>query len=96
MDWLAGMMISTDLPAAVACNIAVAEADLRPDLAFMDRPTLIIHGDCDVSAPLAVTGEPTAAGIRDARLKVYPGAPHGLFITHAGKLNADIISFLQS
>lgn len=92
MDWLARIMAEADLPAILACNRAATGTDLRPDLARIDRPTLVIHGDRDASAPLDITGRPTAAGIRGATLKVYEGAPHGLFVTHARQLNADILA----
>ncbi len=31
--------------------------------------------------------------IPSAELKVYPGAPHGLFYTDRDKLNADLLGF---
>ncbi|WP_395569532.1 alpha/beta fold hydrolase, partial [Pseudomonas syringae group genomosp. 7] len=34
--------------------------------------------------------------IKDAELKVYPGAPHGLTITHADQFNADLLAFARS
>jgi len=30
-----------------------------------------------------------------ARLIVYQGAPHGLPVSHPGRLNADLLSFIQ-
>lgn len=91
MDWMVRMMASAYLPAALACNEAFAATDLRKDLATIDRPTIVIHGDKDVSAPLEITGRRTALGIPGATLKIYEGAPHGLFITHASRLNADLL-----
>jgi len=29
-------------------------------------------------------------------LKVYPGAPHGLTLTHADQFNADLLAFARS
>ena len=59
-------------------------ADLRPtsapSSAKIDVPTLIVHGDRDVSAPLAITGRKTAALMPHATVKIYEGAPHGLFL----------------
>jgi non-heme chloroperoxidase len=92
MDWVARMMTDAYLPALIACNEAFTGTDLRPDLKKIDRPTLVIQGDKDVSAPLEITGRRTAAGIAGAKLKVYEGAPHGLFVTHASRLNADILA----
>lgn len=96
MDWLARKMGEGYLPALLACNKAITSTDLRPDLTKIDKPTLVIHGDKDASAPLELTGKRTAAGITGARLKIYEGAPHGLFLTHARQLNADIMAFARS
>ena len=32
----------------------------------------------------------------NARLKVYPGAPHGLCSTHKDQVNADLLAFLKA
>ena len=56
----------------------------------------MIHGDKDASAPLEITGRRVAAGIRGAELKVYPGAPHGLFVTHMENVNRDLETFLRA
>jgi non-heme chloroperoxidase len=34
--------------------------------------------------------------VKNATLKVYPGAPHGMCTTEADKVNADLLEFLQS
>jgi len=93
MDWLVQMMLRTPLPVAVACNRAAAETDFRPDLAKIDRPTLVIHGTKDASADLQLCGLRTAEGIRGSVLKVYDGAPHGLFVTDMARVNADLAAF---
>jgi non-heme chloroperoxidase len=28
-------------------------------------------------------------------LKVYEGAPHGIFVTHKDRLNADLLGFIK-
>jgi non-heme chloroperoxidase len=33
--------------------------------------------------------------VKDAELKVYPGAPHDLATTHKDQLNADLLAFIQ-
>jgi pimeloyl-ACP methyl ester carboxylesterase len=95
MEWVAGMMREMPIPAALATGRAMVTTDLRPVLAKIDRPVLILHGDKDVSAPLEITGRRTAEGIKGAVLKVYPGGPHGLFVTHMKQVNADLLAFLQ-
>jgi non-heme chloroperoxidase len=94
-DWLVQMMLRTSLKAVYECNRLAGTTDFRPELEQLRLPTLIIHGDKDVSAPLA-RAQRTAKMIRDARLKVYEGAPHGLFVTHLERLNADLEEFART
>jgi pimeloyl-ACP methyl ester carboxylesterase len=89
-------MLATPAPVAIAAFRALIGKDVRPDLARIDRPTLVLHGDKDASAPLEITGRRVAAGIRGAELKVYPGAPHGLFVTHMDRVNADLAAFIRA
>jgi non-heme chloroperoxidase len=81
---------------AIECQKALAATDFRPDLVRITVPALVIHGDRDVSAPLELTGKPTAALIPGGRLKVYPGAPHGLMFTHMELLTDDILQFIAA
>jgi pimeloyl-ACP methyl ester carboxylesterase len=92
-DWVADQMLQVSAKAMMDCNLAMIEADFRSELAQIDLPSLVIHGDRDVSAPLELTGARAAALIPDAELRVYEGAPHGLFVTHMDRLNADILAF---
>jgi pimeloyl-ACP methyl ester carboxylesterase len=62
----------------------------------MARPVLILHGDKVMSAPLESTGRRTALGIPGSILKVYPGAAHGLFVTHMDQVNRDILEFIDA
>jgi non-heme chloroperoxidase len=34
--------------------------------------------------------------VKDATLKVYPGAPHGLCSTHKDQVNADLLAFFRA
>lgn len=94
--WLTGMMLRTPIEVARRCNRSVVETDFRAELARIQLPALVIHGDADVSAPLELTGRPTAARIGGARLEVVPGAPHGLFVTHLEEVNRLILDFIQA
>lgn len=94
-DWLVGLMLATPVTVAAACHKAFTEFDFRPDLARVDVPTVVIHGDKDVSAYLDLTGRPTAQGINGAELRIYEGAPHGLFVTDMDRLNADLTAFAK-
>lgn len=89
------MMESTSvIQVQLACGAVIAEKDMRPELARFDVPTLVIHGDHDVSVP-AELGRATAGLIPGARYIEYAGAPHGLFLTHRAQLHADLQRFIR-
>jgi non-heme chloroperoxidase len=92
--WIREMMLSVPLPVALACRKAIAFADLRAAAAKIDRPTLIVHGDKDASAPLPLTGAKTAKLIKGSKLTVYQGGPHPLPLTHSERLIADMLAFM--
>jgi pimeloyl-ACP methyl ester carboxylesterase len=95
IEWTIRMMTQTSLKAAGELNRIQVATDFRPELARLDVPVLILHGDRDASAPLEVTGRPAATQIPGARLVVYEGAPHGLYFTHKERLNLDIVHFIR-
>jgi non-heme chloroperoxidase len=95
-EWVRGLMLSTSMKAVVECNRSLTTADFRAELPQVAVPTLLIHGDKDVSAPLELTGRQTAKLIPGARLEVYEGAPHGLFLTHMERLTRDLLAFAKS
>lgn len=94
VEWLFRQLLETPPEIAVATFRALIGRDLRPDLKRIDRPTLVIHGDRDASAPLEITGRRVAAGVAGARLEVLSGAPHGLFVTHMEAVNSLMRDFL--
>jgi non-heme chloroperoxidase len=68
-------------------------ADFRQQLRAIDVPALIVHGDRDLQAPLELCGRRTARLVPRSTLRVYENAAHGLFVTHADRLNADLLEF---
>jgi pimeloyl-ACP methyl ester carboxylesterase len=94
--WLKGLMLGCSLKALIDCQHAFTTVDLRPEMARFPAPALVIHGDADQSAPLALTGRKTATLIPGCELKVYAGAPHGIAFTHTDQLNADIAAFARA
>ena len=96
LDWIAELMLRCSMKALVECNRSLTSTDFRAELAKITVPTLIVHGDRDVSAPLAITGRKTAALMPHATVKIYEGAPHGVFLTHAERLNKDLQEFVAS
>ena len=91
--WLQGMM--GGLKGQLDCIHEFSEVDYTEDLKKIDVPTLIIHGDDDQIVPIDAAGRMSAKIIKDATLKVYPGAPHGLAVTHQDQLNADLLAFIR-
>ncbi|PXX63868.1 pimeloyl-ACP methyl ester carboxylesterase [Nocardia tenerifensis] len=87
------------LSAAPFATIAVQEqsfhADHRADTAGITVPTLIVHGLADQSIPIDVSSRETAALVPNNVFKEYPTAGHGLYITHATQLNADLLEFIK-
>ena len=76
--------------AAYECIAAFSATDFRPDLAKIDVPTLVIHGDDDQIVPFEVGGQRSAELIAGAVLKVYEGGAHGLPDTERDRLHADL------
>jgi len=78
------------------CIKAFSETDFHEDLKKITVPTLIIHGEDDQIVPIKISGELSAKLIKNAQLKVYPGAPHGLCSTLKDQVNADLLAFIKS
>src|SRR5215471_11678887 len=92
--WLQGMQCS--IKGAYDCIKAFSETDFTEDLRKIDVPTLILHSDADQIVPIGLTAMRSAKLVKNATLKVYPGAPHGMCTTLADKVNADLLTFLKS
>jgi non-heme chloroperoxidase len=90
--WLQGMQAGHKN--TFDCIKAFSETDFTEDLRKFDVPTLIIHGDDDQMVPIAAAALRSAKLVRNATLKIYAGAPHGLADTHKDQLNADLLAFL--
>jgi non-heme chloroperoxidase len=70
--------------------------DLRPELRSIAVPLLIIHGDRDAQAPIEICGRKAAELVPARTFLVYENAAHGLLVTHANRLNADLLAFVAS
>lgn len=92
--WMQGMR--GGVKALYDCIEQFSETDFHEDLAKIDVPTLILQGDDDQIVPLQDSGELTAKLVKGAQLKVYPGFPHGMPVTHADRINQDLLSFVQT
>src|SRR5512137_1589680 len=92
--WLQGMQAGHKN--TFDCIKAFSETDFTEDLKKIDVPTLIVHGDDDQIVPIGAAAALSSKLVRNATLKVYEGAPHGLADTHKDRLNADLLAFLKS
>jgi non-heme chloroperoxidase len=92
--WLLGMQAG--LKNAYDCIKVFSETDLTEDLKKIDVPTLIVHGDDDQIVPIAASALLSAKIVRQATLKIYEGAGHGLTITLKDRLNADLLDFCRA
>lgn len=92
--WMQGMMAGHKN--AYDSIAAFSATDFTEDLKKFDVPTLVVHGDDDQIVPIDAAGRASAKLVKNAKLIVYPGAPHGLADTHKDKLNADLLDFLKS
>jgi non-heme chloroperoxidase len=92
--WRAGMQAG--FPASYFCIKAFSETDMTEDLKRIDVPTLILHSDDDQIVPIVAAAMISSKIVKDATLKVYPGAPHGMCTTLKDKVNADLLAFLKA
>jgi non-heme chloroperoxidase len=91
--WLQGMMAS--LPACYFSIKAFSETDMTEDLKKIDVPTLILHGDDDQIVPIGDAAMLSVKLVKNAELKIYKGAPHGMCTTEKDKVNQDLLAFIQ-
>jgi len=79
--------------ATLAC-VPTWHEDFRENLARIDVPTLVIHGDADRIVPIQAAGQRTAKLIKGARLAVVKDGPHCITWTHADEVNTELLNFL--
>lgn len=91
--WLQSMLVG--YKAAYDCIKQFSETDFTEDLKKFDIPTLIIQGDDDQIVPIDAASRQSSKIIKNATLKIYPGAPHGLTSTHVEQFNNDLLGFIK-
>jgi non-heme chloroperoxidase len=92
--WLHGMQSS--VKAVYDCIKQFSETDFSSDLAKVEVPTLVVHGDDDQIVPIQASALRSAKLVKHATLKVYPGGSHGIAQTHAAEFNQDLLSFIRT
>ena len=76
--------------------VAFSQTDFTEDLKGISLPVLVMHGEDDQIVPYADSGPLSANLVQNGTLKSYPGYPHGMPITEAPTINADLLAWLQS
>jgi non-heme chloroperoxidase len=92
--WLQGMRAG--FPASYFCIKAFSETDLTEDLKKIDVPTLVLHGDDDQIVPIEDSAYLSSKIVKNAKLVVVKGAPHGMCTTHKDRINEELLAFLKS
>ena len=92
--WLQGMRAS--FPASYFCIKAFSETDTTEDLKRFDVPTLILHGSDDQMVPIESAALMSSKIIKNAKLVVYEGAPHGICTTLKDRVNNELLAFIQA
>jgi non-heme chloroperoxidase len=81
-------------PAGSLACVPTWHEDFRNDVARINVPTLVIHGDADRIVPLLASGQRTAKLITGAHLFVIKDGPHAVGWTHAEEVNRELLMFL--
>jgi pimeloyl-ACP methyl ester carboxylesterase len=90
--WLNGIGLSASSHATAECLKALRDTDLRPDLASITIPTLILHGRKDKICSFDLA-EQMKAGILNAKLVAFEKSGHSLFLEETQKFNSELIKF---
>lgn len=90
------MSMQAGLTAAYDCIAQFSAVDYTADLEKIDIPVLVAHGDDDQIVPIAAAALKSVQILEDATLKVYPGAPHGLFAgAHEEEFISDLLAWIK-
>jgi non-heme chloroperoxidase len=92
--WRQGMLVN--LAAAYDCVKAFSETDQTADLQAIDVPMLIAQGDDDQIVPIADAALKSIKLVKQGTLKVYPGAPHGIYGAYQDALDQDMLAFIRN
>jgi non-heme chloroperoxidase len=68
--------------------------DFREDLKKINIPVLALHGDADRIVPAAASAKRIPDFVKNAKLAIIEGAPHGMNWTHAEEVNRELLAFL--
>jgi non-heme chloroperoxidase len=78
------------------CAATFINEDYTEDLKKISVPVLIMNGEADQVVPYATSGPRSIKLVQNGTQKSYPGFPHGMPVTHADTINADLLAFIKS
>ena len=91
-NWLYGINLSASSYATAQGLIALRDTDLRPDLAKITIPALIIHGIKDKICSFDLA-EQMKAGIKNSHIVAFENSGHSMFLEETKKFNSELIKF---
>lgn len=94
LEWSQEMALQGSLRATLAAAKAWSTTDFREEMKSITTPTLIIQGTGDATVPIDASGRRSVKILPNATLTEYDGEPHGLFLTAADRLNAELLQFI--
>ncbi len=94
LDWTFAMAIQASYKATYDGIGTFGETDLREEMKSITTPFLILHGTGDDVVPIDASARAAAKLLPHNTLIEYDGAPHGMVLTEAARVNADILNFL--
>jgi non-heme chloroperoxidase len=92
--WRLGMQ--SGVKASYDCIRQFSETDFTDDLKKIDVPALFMHGEDDQIVPYQDASVLAVNLVQNGTLKTYPGLSHGMAITDAETINADLLAFIKS
>lgn len=94
-SWFTNMGMQASPQATALGVVALRDSDLRPDLAEITVPTVIMHGIHDQVAPFDITAKINHERIKESRLIRFEASGHGLFYDEKERLNQELINFVD-
>jgi non-heme chloroperoxidase len=78
------------------CVTEFIQQDFSDDLKKISVPVLALNGEGDQVVPCKTSGPRAVELVQNGTLKTYPGFPHGMPVTQAETINADLLEFIKS
>jgi non-heme chloroperoxidase len=88
-------VVQTGLKPAHDCISAFSETDFRADLAAIDIPVLVAHGDDDQIVPNTMSAHLATRLLPQARLRDHPANPTASWAPIRAPFIADLLDYLK-